>query len=201
VDHGRTFCSTGPRSDPDHVNVAVELTDRIGERGMGDRVALIDEKRPRTYQELAEWSNRAACTLVEDYGDVEGARVLLRSGNNPAFIAAWLGVTKAGAVDVNSLPRLRAGDLAKMVVKAQIALALSGRAGCQGVGLRWSRPHQALSRAFEPRRVRAGLHVQPRRVSLRRATQTYTAIRRTIQQRLKGTGHAISGLINKHEPI
>ncbi|MBV8662305.1 MAG: AMP-binding protein, partial [Hyphomicrobiales bacterium] len=109
---------------PEHVNVGVELTDRIVERGMGDRVALIGDKRKRTYRELSEWSNRIARALVEDYGVVPGARVLLRSGNNPAFVAAWLGVTKAGAIAVNSMPMLRAGELAKMVDKAEVALAL-----------------------------------------------------------------------------
>jgi 2-aminobenzoate-CoA ligase len=112
---------------PERLNVAVELTDRIVERGMGDRVALIGDKRRRTYRELAEWSNRIARALVEDYGVVPGSRVLLRSGNNPAFVAAWLGVTKAGAVAVNSMPMLRAGELAKMVDKAEIALALCDR--------------------------------------------------------------------------
>ena len=109
---------------PEFVNAAVELTDRNVERGLGDRVALIGERRRRTYRELSEWSNRIARALVEDYGIVPGARVLLRSGNNPAFVAAWLGVTKAGAVAVNSMPMLRAGELAKMVDKAEIALAL-----------------------------------------------------------------------------
>ena len=109
---------------PDYVNVAVELTDRIVEQGMGERVALIGDRRKRSYRELADWSNRIARALVEDYGIVPGARVLLRSGNNPAFVAAWLGVTKAGAVAVNSMPMLRAGEIAKMVDKAEIALAL-----------------------------------------------------------------------------
>src|SRR5262249_26273363 len=100
---------------PDHLNAAVQLTDRNVARGLGDHVALIGDKRRRTYRELTDWSNRIARALVEDYGVVPGARVLLRSGNNPAFVAAWLGVTKAGGVAVNSMPMLRAGELAKMV--------------------------------------------------------------------------------------
>jgi 2-aminobenzoate-CoA ligase len=51
--------------------------------------------------------------------------VLIRSGNNPALVAAWLGATKAGAVVVNTMPMLRAGELAKIVDKAEIALALT----------------------------------------------------------------------------
>jgi 2-aminobenzoate-CoA ligase len=109
---------------PEYLNAAVELTDRNLERGLGDRIALIGDRRKRTYGELSEWSNRIARALVEEYCVVPGARVLLRSGNNPAFVAAWLGVTKAGGVAVNSMPMLRAGELAKMVDKAEIALAL-----------------------------------------------------------------------------
>lgn len=109
---------------PDRLNVAVELTDRIVERGMGDRIALIGNGRQRTYKELSDWSNRIARALVEDYGVVPGARVLIRAGNNPAFVAAWLGATKAGAVAVNTMPMLRAVELAKVVDTAEIALAL-----------------------------------------------------------------------------
>jgi len=54
-----------------------------------------------------------------------GHRVLIRSGNNPALVAAWLAATKAGAVVVNTMPMLRAGELAKIIDKAEIALALT----------------------------------------------------------------------------
>src|SRR5262249_15189128 len=60
----------------------------------------------------------------EDFGVRPGHRVLLRSGNNPAMVAAWLAVTKAGAVAVNTMPLLRAGELTKIVDKAQVSLAL-----------------------------------------------------------------------------
>ena len=110
---------------PDYLNAAVELTDRIVEQGIGDRVALIGNGRQRTYKELTDWSNRLAHALVENYGVKPGNRVLIRSGNNPALVAAWLAATKAGAVVVNTMPMLRAGELAKIVDKAEIALALT----------------------------------------------------------------------------
>jgi 2-aminobenzoate-CoA ligase len=110
---------------PDYLNAAVELTDRIVEKGFGDRIALIGNGRQRTYKELADWSNRLAHALVEDYGVKPGNRVLIRSGNNPALVAAWLAATKAGAVVVNTMPMLRAGELTKIVDKAEIALALT----------------------------------------------------------------------------
>ncbi|HMM91060.1 benzoate-CoA ligase family protein [Bradyrhizobium sp.] len=110
---------------PEYLNAAVELTDRIVEKGWGDRIALIGNGRQRTYKELADWSNRLAHALVENYGVKPGNRVLIRSGNNPALVAAWLGATKAGAVVVNTMPMLRAGELGKIVDKAEIALALT----------------------------------------------------------------------------
>ncbi len=95
---------------PDYLNAAVELTDRNVEKGFGDRVALIGNGRQRTYKELADWSNRLAHALVENYGVKPGNRVLIRSGNNPALVAAWLAATKAGAVVVNTMPMLRIAD-------------------------------------------------------------------------------------------
>jgi 2-aminobenzoate-CoA ligase len=109
---------------PEYLNAAVELTDRMVERGFGDHTALIGHGRRRTYKELTDWSNRLATALVEDYGVRPGHRVLIRSANNPAMIAIWLAATKAGAVVVNTMPMLRAGELAKIVDKAEIGLAL-----------------------------------------------------------------------------
>jgi 2-aminobenzoate-CoA ligase len=109
---------------PEYLNAAVELTDRLVERGFGDNTALIGNGRRRTYKELADWTNRIAHALVENYGVKPGNRVLVRSANNPAMVACWLAATKAGAVVVNTMPMLRAGELAKIVDKAEVSLAL-----------------------------------------------------------------------------
>ena len=109
---------------PDYLNARVELTDRMVEKGFGDNTALIGNGRRRTYKELTDWSNRLAHALVEDFGVQPGNRVLIRSGNNPAMVAAWLAATKAGAVVVNTMPMLRSGELTKIVDKAEIGLAL-----------------------------------------------------------------------------
>ena len=110
---------------PERLNAAVELTDRMVEHGFGDNTALIGNGRRRTYKELTDWSNRVAHALVENYGIKPGNRILIRSGNNPALVAAWLAATKAGAVVVNTMPMLRAGELTKIVDKAQVSLALT----------------------------------------------------------------------------
>src|ERR1700730_16378117 len=109
---------------PEELNAAVELTDRMVARGFGDHVALIGNGRRRTYKELSDWTNRMARALVEDFGIKPGNRILIRSANNPAMVACWLAATKAGVVVVNTMPMLRAGELGKIVDKAEVALAL-----------------------------------------------------------------------------
>jgi 2-aminobenzoate-CoA ligase len=109
---------------PDRLNAAVELTDRMVDKGLADHIALIGNGRRRTYKELADWTNRIAHALTEEYGVAPGARVLIRSANNPAMVACWLAATKIGAVVVNTMPMLRAGELKKIIDKAEISLAL-----------------------------------------------------------------------------
>lgn len=109
---------------PERLNAAVELTDAMVEKGFGDHIALIGNGRRRTYKELTDWTNRLAHVLVDDLGVKPGNRVLIRSANNPAMVACWLAATKAGAVVVNTMPMLRAVELAKYVEKAQITHAL-----------------------------------------------------------------------------
>lgn len=109
---------------PDRLNVGAELTDKMVEKGFGDRTALIGNGRRRTYKELSDWTNRLAAAMVEDLGLKPGNRVLIRSANNPAMVACWLAATKAGAVVVNTMPMLRAGELSAIVDKAEISHAL-----------------------------------------------------------------------------
>ncbi|WP_439521866.1 AMP-binding protein [Marivita sp.] len=109
---------------PERLNAAVELTDAMVTKGFGDRTALIGNGRRRTYKEMSDWTNRLAHALVDDLGLKPGNRVLIRSANNPAMVACWLAATKAGAVVVNTMPMLRAGELSKIVDKARITHAL-----------------------------------------------------------------------------
>ena len=109
---------------PEWMNAAVELTDRMVDKGFGDNTALIGNGRLRTYKELSDWTNRIAHALVENYGVKPGNRILIRSANNPAMVACWLAATKAGAVVVNSMPMLRAGELGQIIDKAEISIAL-----------------------------------------------------------------------------
>ncbi len=109
---------------PEQLNVGVELTDAMVAKGFGDHTALIGNGRRRTYKELMDWTNRIAHVLSEDLGVRPGNRVLIRSANNPAMVACWLAATKVGAVVVNTMPMLRAGELTAIVDKAEISHAL-----------------------------------------------------------------------------
>ena len=114
----------GPADYPERLNAAVELSDRMVQAGFGDHVALIGHGRRRTYKELTDWTNRLARALRDDFGVKPGNRVLIRSANNPAMVGCWLAATKAGAVVVNTMPMLRAGEIARIVEKARVRLAL-----------------------------------------------------------------------------
>ena len=109
---------------PERLNVAVELTDKMVKKGFGDCTALIGNGRRRSYKEMADWTNKLARAMVENLGVKPGNRVLIRSANNPAMVACWLAATKAGAVVVNTMPMLRAGELTAIVDKAEISHAI-----------------------------------------------------------------------------
>jgi len=109
---------------PEYLNVGVALTDAMVEKGFGDNTALIGNGRQRTYKELSDWTNKMAHALVEDYGVKPGNRVLIRSANNPAMVACWLAATKAGAVVINTMPMLRAGELSQIIDIAEVEFAL-----------------------------------------------------------------------------
>ena len=57
-------------------------------------------------------------------GMVPGNRVLLHGPNSPELIACWFGILLAGGVVVATMPLLRAGELTKVIGKAQVSHAL-----------------------------------------------------------------------------
>jgi 2-aminobenzoate-CoA ligase len=116
--------SMGELRYPERLNCAAELLDAMVERGNGDRVALRFPGGTWTYRELLEHANRIAQVLTKDLGLVSGNRVLLRGPNNPMMAACWFAVLKAGGVVVCTMPLLRARELAYIIEKATIALAL-----------------------------------------------------------------------------
>jgi 2-aminobenzoate-CoA ligase len=109
---------------PERLNAGA-LLDRAVAAGRGDAAAVVWESGAWTYAELLATANRIARVLVENQGLVPGNRVLLHGYNRPWTIAAWFGIVKAGGVVVATMPMLRAGELAKVVEKAEVGHAIA----------------------------------------------------------------------------
>src|SRR5262245_45873578 len=113
---------------PPRFNAAAELLDGVVAAGRGDRPAILSPNGPGgdwTYRDLRDAVRRIARVLTEDLGLVPGNRVLLRSPNTPLLAACWLAVVHAGGVVVATMPLLRRRELAAIVHKARIRLALT----------------------------------------------------------------------------
>ena len=89
------------------------------EKGFGDHVASATDGAH--YKELVDWTNRLAHALIEDFVRQPRADSIRQQ---PRDGGGRLAVTKVGAVAVNTMPMLRAGELTAIVNKAQIGLGL-----------------------------------------------------------------------------
>src|SRR5262249_3160572 len=116
---------TVPELDyPRRLNAAVELLDRMVEKGHGARPCLRTDAAVWTYADLLDKADRIANVLVRDLGLVPGNRVLLRAANNPMLVACWFGVVKAGGIAVATMPLLRARELIQIINKANAQFSL-----------------------------------------------------------------------------
>ncbi|WP_085553844.1 AMP-binding protein [Azospirillum agricola] len=110
---------------PERLNAASALLDGWRARGWDERPCLIDGAGTVwSYGRVRDTVDRIARVLTEDYGIVPGNRVLLRGPNSPMLAACWLAVIKAGAVLVPTMPLLRAPELADVLARASIDMAL-----------------------------------------------------------------------------
>jgi 2-aminobenzoate-CoA ligase len=109
---------------PKQLNAATELLDRMVETGLANRPCARSPTDCWSYARLLETANRIAHVLVDDMGLVSGNRVLLRAANTPMLAACWYAVLKAGGIVVATMPLLRARELATVIGKAGIRLAL-----------------------------------------------------------------------------
>ena len=110
-----------------------------------DRPALVGSE-PLTYAELAARAHRIAAQLT---GTVQpGDRVAIIAGNDPAFVAAYLGILHAGAVAVPLNPASPSHELAGELDAVAPALVLA------------SSPHADLARRASSQRAgRAAVEV------------------------------------------
>jgi 2-aminobenzoate-CoA ligase len=114
---------------PKKLNAAVELLDSMIDRGFGNRPCIRSPSgQVWSYEDLRNQANRLAATLVNDCGLQPGNRVLLRAVNSPMLAAAWFAVLKAGGIVVTTMPLLRSRELAYIIAKARIGLAICDKA-------------------------------------------------------------------------
>jgi 2-aminobenzoate-CoA ligase len=109
---------------PARLNCTEALLDRAIAAGHGSRRCIVTPNDCWTYVDLAMRVDRLAHVLREDLGLRPGERVLLRSPNNAWLAAFWLAVAKAGGVVVNTMALLRARELAVILDRARVRLAV-----------------------------------------------------------------------------
>jgi 2-aminobenzoate-CoA ligase len=111
---------------PEKLNAASVLIDDTVAKHGPDRPALLTpDGSTWTYGKLQLHANQVARVLTEDYGVEPGNRILLRGPNNPWLVAAWLGVLKAGAVVVTTMPMLRASEISTLIELTKPVLIVS----------------------------------------------------------------------------
>ncbi|SDL26397.1 AMP-binding protein [Arthrobacter sp. ok362] len=111
---------------PERLNAAaVLIDDAVAEHGPGRPALRTPDGTVWTYGELQQRANQVAQVLTEDLGVVPGNRVMLRGPNNPWIVAAWLGVLKAGAVVVTTMPMLRSAEVATLIQLTKPVVAIA----------------------------------------------------------------------------
>jgi benzoate-CoA ligase len=100
---------TGLTEIPAQFNVASYFVDRNVEQARGDQVAYFYEDEAITYRQLQELINRTGNALL-DLGVRPEQRVLCLLLDSPAFLAAFWGAIKIGAVPVPVNTMMRAAD-------------------------------------------------------------------------------------------
>ena len=108
---------------PENLNCVDKLLDNHIKEGRGNDIAIQTFTEKWTFQDLYEKSNQIAHVLVDDLGFVSGNRVLIRSANNPMFVACWFAILKAGGIVVATMPLLREKELSVMIESAEISHA------------------------------------------------------------------------------
>ena len=104
-------------------NCVDRLLDIHIREGRGTTTAIQTFDSKWKFQELYEKSNQIAHVLMDDLGFKSGNRVLIRSANNPMFVAIWFAVLKAGGIVVSTMPLLREKELTTMIDSAEITHA------------------------------------------------------------------------------
>jgi benzoate-CoA ligase family protein len=110
----------------ERLNIASFFVDRHLTAGYGGRTAFRFAGRSITYGEVADQAARAAGALAELGVDIE-QRVLLALDDSPAFVAAFWGAARLGAVSVPVNPLMTAEDYAFLLNDSRARVAVVAR--------------------------------------------------------------------------
>ncbi len=112
---------------PERLNAVSALLDDWIAKGHGAASAFTAAETGETwdYATLHATVNRIANVLVDQFGLVSGARVMLRSANNPMLVACYLAIMKAGGIVVATMPLLRAKELRAIADKGEVSMIVS----------------------------------------------------------------------------
>lgn len=108
----------------ERLNAATLLIDRIRRSPWRARMAIRTLRTSWSYGRLLDAVDRLAHVLLADLAVRPGDRVLLRAGNGPMLVAAWLAAARIGAVVVPTHPHLRRRELSAVLLRAGITHAL-----------------------------------------------------------------------------
>jgi len=109
---------------PEKLNCTKIFLDDAVAEGFGEQTVIVTPDQEYSYARLQKDANQIAHVLLDDCGLLPGNRVLLRAPNTYMMAACWFGVIKAGGIAVSTMPLFRAKELAVMIEKAQIKIAL-----------------------------------------------------------------------------
>ncbi len=104
-------------------NVTAWLEDLARQSGWMDRRAYLDDGRPWSYEELHA-AIASSATLLAERGARPERPVLVATHDRIAFVLAFLGAARLGAVPVPVNPRLTAHDYAFMTADARPTLVV-----------------------------------------------------------------------------
>ncbi len=143
-------------SSPDTVNHAELMLHRHCREGRGSQPALYFERQTYSYEQVGEMAGRCTAWL-RSMGIVPGDRVILSMPDCATLVAAYFGVTGAGAVAILMDPALPAEDAFFMAQQCDARLtiaydrlpgrlpglrSLPGMLGVVGAGLGWTTPSE-----------------------------------------------------------
>ena len=112
---------------PDSFNIADYLVDRHVREGRGGRTAILCGDETVTYADVAQRSNQVANGLRE-LGVRREERVLLLLLDTPAFVYAFFGALKLGAVPIPTNTLLKSQDYRYMLNDSRARVAIVSQA-------------------------------------------------------------------------